>query len=108
MVDEFERFQHAQRLFEQRRFAPAAKELEAILASDEGKGRADVRELHLRSLYHSAQLTKAEAVARAIIAEDPADAYAVVVLGRTLYRQRRYEEAEGYLRRAEAFGISTV
>lgn len=108
MVNEFDRYGYAQRLFEQKKYTSAAKELEAILGSDQGRGRGDVRELHMRALFHSAQLRGAESAAREILADNPTDAYAMVVLGRSLYRQGRYEEAEGYLRQAEAFGAQTI
>ncbi|MBC9958297.1 tetratricopeptide repeat protein [Yimella sp. cx-51] len=105
---EFERYEYARRLFEERKYAPAARELEGVLASGEGHGQGEAQELYLRALYHSAQLTKAEQTARTMIEHNPTDAYALVVLGRSLYRQGRYEDAEVYLKQAEAFGVSTV
>lgn len=108
MIQEFDRYEYGRRLFEQRKYAQAAREFEVVLASGEGHGTGDARELLMRALFHSAQLTKAEAAARAALEDNPTDAYALVVLGRTLYRQARYEEAETYLKQAEAFGVSTV
>ena len=108
MISEFDRYEYGRRLFEQRKYAQAAVEFEEVLASGEGRGTGDARELHMRSLFLSAQLRKAEAAARAALDDNPTDAYALVVLGRSLYRQGRYEDAEVYLKQAEAFGVSTV
>jgi predicted Zn-dependent protease len=86
----------------------AAAELLAALAADVADGpTADalaVRLLLARAYYHSAQLHRAESEARAVLADDPANAYAHLLLGRTLQRQSRHDEARGPLRLAAAMG----
>jgi hypothetical protein len=55
---------------------------------------------------HSAQLGRAERELRTIVAENPADAYAHLLLGRTLQRQSRHDEAGTHLRLAAAMGLT--
>ena len=62
------------------------------------------RLLLARAFYHSAQLTRAEAALREVIARDPAETYAYLMLGRVLQRQSRHDEAAGPLRMASAMG----
>ncbi|EWC63598.1 hypothetical protein UO65_1052 [Actinokineospora spheciospongiae] len=50
--------------------------------------------------FHSAALTAAETTARRLVDLAPADAYAHVLLGRTLARQGRHREAVPHLRLA--------
>lgn len=69
-----------------------------------GHGLAEVRLLLARSYFRSAQLTRAEGAARQVIAEDPQDAYAHLLLGRTLQRAGRSDEAAGPLRLAQLLG----
>lgn len=107
MIVEYDRYRYAERLFGERRYAQAARELEPLLESGDGIGLGDARQLHLRALFHSAQLGRAEDAARAVLAEHPTDSYAMVVLGRSLARQGREAEAESWRRRAEALGATT-
>ena len=74
-------------------------------ASATGTDTVAVRLLLARAYYHSAQLHRAEAQARAVLAADPANAYAYLLLGRTLERQSRHAEAGGPLRMAAAMGV---
>lgn len=104
MIDELDRYRHAQRLFGRRRYAQAALELEGLLGEADGYGTGDARLLLARAYFHSAQLTHAEQAARALIEADPADGYAHVLLYRTLERLSRHEEAGRYRRLAEALG----
>ena len=67
-------------------------------------GTTELRLLLARSYYHSAQLGRAERVTRAILADVPDDAYANLVLGRTLQRQGRHAEAKPHLAMAELLG----
>ena len=60
------------------------------------------RLLLARAYYHSAQLQRAEAELRTVLKQDPAKAYAHLLLGRTLQRQSRQTEAARYLRLAAA------
>jgi Flp pilus assembly protein TadD len=110
MIDELDRFRYAQRLFEGRNYASAATELEGVLAacrdSDLLHGLDDAELLLARAYYHSAQLTKAEAAARAFVDDHPSDGYAVLLLARSLERQGRRDEAAPLVVRAEALGVS--
>jgi Flp pilus assembly protein TadD len=63
-----------------------------------------VRLLLARAYYHSAQLGRAETAARAVLADDPTDDYAALLLARTLERSSRKDEAAGALRVATALG----
>jgi len=103
-----ERYERARRLFEQGKYRAAAGELSALV--DESAlepplhGTTELRMLLARSYFHSAQLGRAERVARAILADVPDDAYANLVLGRTLQRQGRHADARPHLAMAELLG----
>jgi predicted Zn-dependent protease len=56
------------------------------------------RLLLARAYFHSAQLGRAELALRELIARAPTDAYAHLMLRRTLQRQNRHAEAAGPLR----------
>jgi predicted Zn-dependent protease len=84
--------------------APLLAELAADLPDDSSADTLAVRLLLARAYYHSAQLHRAEAEARAVLAADPANAYAHLLLGRTLQRQSRHADAAGPLRIAAAMG----
>ena len=55
-----------------------------------------------RAYYHSAQLAKAQDALERAVEMAPTDAYARVVLGRTLQRRSRHQEAEVHFRVAAA------
>lgn len=81
-------------LFESRDYYRAAEVLEHLLAThDEPRELAAARELLARSYYHSAQTGRAADVARGILERDPADAYAALLLTRSLQRMSRTDEA---------------
>ncbi|MEV0840666.1 DsbA family protein [Actinocatenispora sera] len=61
-----------------------------------------VLELAGRAYFASAQLGRAEAVLRELVAARPDDAYGRLLLGRTLQRQGRADDAAGELRLAAA------
>jgi len=63
-----------------------------------------VLELAGRAYFASAQLGRAETVLRELVAARPDDAYARLLLGRTLQRQGRRTAAGGELRLAAAMG----
>ena len=109
-LDVYDRYRTAELLFSQRRYAQAAILLEDVLAelSDlpPRTGTGEARLLLARAYYHSAQLGRAEGAARALVAADPSDPYAVLLLGRVLCRQARGEEGKRWLRRAEALGLT--
>ena len=60
------------------------------------------RLLLARSYYHSAQLGRAETQLRHIVEHNPVEAYAHLMLGRTLQRQGRDGEAVRHMRLAAA------
>jgi predicted Zn-dependent protease len=96
-----ERWERATLLFEARDYAKAARLLAAIV--EEVPGQIAPRLLLARAYYHSAQLRRAEEQLREVIARDPVESYAHLILGRTLQRQGREAEAAPYLRTAAAF-----
>ena len=103
------RFRWAEDLFSQRDYRGAAKVLEEIVASatdEAGHGLADARTLLARSYYHSAQLRRAEATARELLADDPTDGYAALLLARTLERGNRRDEAAPFRSLAIALGAA--
>jgi FMN reductase len=96
-----ERWERAQSLFEARDYAGAARLLAAVV--EEVPGQTGPRLLLARAYYHSAQLRRAEEQLREVIKRDPVEHYAHLMLGRTLQRQNRHDEAEPWLRMAAAF-----
>lgn len=94
------RFGMAELLFEQRRYREAAELLEVVVA--EVPENASARILLARSFFHAAMLTRAEEEARRIVERWPVDAYAHLILARSLQRQSRHEEAVPHLRLAAA------
>lgn len=96
-----ERWDRAQLLFEANDYTAAAKLLAEVVA--EHPGQTGPRLLLARAYFHSAQLKHAEEHLRAIVDRDPVDHYAHLMLGRTLERQSRHEEAAPWLRLAAAF-----
>ncbi|MFE3739406.1 tetratricopeptide repeat protein [Streptomyces sp. NPDC059134] len=96
-----ERWERARLLFEAKSYAKAAELLTAVV--DEAPEQTAPRLLLARAYYHSAQLTRAEEQLREIIARNPVEHYAHLMLGRTLERQGRTEEAAPWLRVAAAF-----
>ena len=106
--DMAERYARARGLFEHGEYQAAAEALSALV--DESflepplHGTVELRLLLARSYFHSAQLDRAERVTRAILADAPDEAYANLVLGRTLQRQGRHDEARPHLAMAELLG----
>lgn len=109
----FDRYRYAQRLFRERRYTAAARELEALVAPEaaadgaERTGLGDAPLLLARAYYHSAQLAKAETASRGLLEADPTDVYAVLLLARTLQRRGRHGDAGTWLRRLDAMGYDT-
>ncbi|MGA8047098.1 MAG: tetratricopeptide repeat protein [Dermatophilaceae bacterium] len=123
-MNAFDRYRYAQRLFRERRYTAAARELEHLVMDKidmdkidhDTQGPPDHSEpytlgdaplLLARSYYHSAQLGRAEKAARALVEADPTDVYAVLLLARTLQRQGRHADAGTWLRRLDAMGYDT-
>ena len=106
--DMAERYERARGLFEHGEYQAAAEALAVLV--DESllepplHGTTELRLLLARSYFHSAQLGRAERVTRAVLADVPDDAYANLVLGRTLQRQGRHAEAKPHLAMAELLG----
>jgi tetratricopeptide (TPR) repeat protein len=67
-------------------------------------GTTELRLYLARSYYHSAQLSRAEEILRAMLVDDPDDHYALLLLGRTLQRQSRHDEAKPHLAMAKLLG----
>jgi predicted Zn-dependent protease len=103
-----ERYQRARGLFEHGEYREAAAELSALVDVSALEpplhGTTELRLLLARAYYHSAQLNGAERVTRAILVDEPDEAYANLLLGRTLQRQGRGDEARPHLAMAELLG----
>jgi len=106
----YERFRWAEGQFEDRDFRGAARTLETLLEDVErepeqiGHPMTDVRLLLARAYFHSAQLRHAEEAARALLADNPTEAYAALLLARTLQRGSRHDEARQAMNLATALG----
>lgn len=106
-MNPFDRYRYAQRLFSERRYTAAARELEFLVAEANDPGVGDAPLLLARAYYLSAQLAKAEAAARQLVENDPTDTYAVLLLARTLQRRGRHADAGTWLKRLDAMGYDT-
>ncbi|WP_425839433.1 tetratricopeptide repeat protein [Streptomyces fractus] len=95
-----ERWDRAQMFFDAKEYANAARILDGLV--DEVPEQTGPRLLLARSYYHSAQLRRAETELRTIVERDPVEHYARLMLGRTLERQGRNDEAAPHLRMASA------
>jgi Flp pilus assembly protein TadD len=102
------RLSWAQRLFDERDYAAAAIELSALVAEAREGGvlhdTTDLRVLLARAYYGSAQLGRAEAVLRELVDQRPDDGYLHLLLGRTLQRQNRHDDARPHLSLAAVLG----
>ncbi len=96
-----ERWERARLLFEAKDYISAARLLAAVV--EEVPEQTGPRLLLARTYYHSAQLGRAEEQLRKVVERDPVEHYAHLLLGRTLERQGRDEEARLWLRMAAAF-----
>ena len=101
-----DRWVRAHALFDERAYREAAVLLTELLddAGDVRHELTDVRLLLARSLYHSAQLNGAIRVATELLDHDPNEPYAHLLVGRSLQRQGRADEAQPHLRLAELLG----
>ncbi|MFB6977107.1 tetratricopeptide repeat protein [Streptomyces scopuliridis] len=95
-----ERWDRAQLFFDAKEYVTAARILTGLV--NEVPEQVAPRLLLARAYYHSARLAKAEAELRAVLERDPVEHYARLMLGRTLERQGRAEEAAPQLRMAAA------
>ena len=99
-----ERWERANDLFEARDYIASARDLESLAADEPDSG---VILLLARAYYHSAQLARAERTLRDLLVDAPSDGYAHLLLGRTLQRRSRHDEAAPYLSLAAAMGVTT-
>ena len=97
-----ERWERARLFFDAKEYTAAARVLAGLV--EEVPDQTGPRLLLARAYYHSAQLGKAEERLRVIVDRDPVEHYAHLLLGRTLERQGRPDEAAPWLRLAAAFG----
>ncbi|MET8575815.1 tetratricopeptide repeat protein [Streptomyces sp. NPDC005012] len=95
-----ERWERARKYFDRKNYAGAARVLGPLV--EEVPEQSGPRLLLARAYYHSAQLRRAEAECRRLVERDPVERYARLLLGRTLERQGRHEEARPHLRLAAA------
>lgn len=100
MPAEVERLRHAESLLDQRDPLGALTLLRPLM-EEHGADRG-VRMLAARAYFASAQLNRARTALEALVTESPDDSYARHLLGRTLQRQGRHEEAASHLTLAAA------
>lgn len=93
-------YERGQLFFEAADYVTAAQVLADVVDADPDK--VGPRLLLARAYYHSAQLGRAESTLREVVERAPTEAYAHLMLGRTLQRQGRREEARPFLRLAAA------
>jgi predicted Zn-dependent protease len=99
-VDLLAQYRRAELFFEAGDPSEAARILEPIVAAE--PDNKAVRELLARAYFYSAQLSRAEEQLRELVDRQPTDHYAHHVLGRTLERLNRPDEALPHLRMAAA------
>ncbi|WP_203664658.1 DsbA family oxidoreductase [Actinocatenispora rupis] len=100
MPPEVRRLRWAESLLDQRDPLGALTLLRPLLA--EYPDDPNVRRLAARGYYHSAQLSRALDVLERLVADAPDDSYARLMLGKTLRRAGRHDEAGTHLRIAAA------
>ena len=94
------RYDTGKLFFDARDYITASGWLAEVVA--EAPEHEAARMLLARSYYHSAQLGRAETQLREIIERNPVEAYAHLMLGRTLQRLNRDDEAVKHMRLAAA------
>ena len=95
-----DRYRRARMFFEAHDYIAASRILAEVEAA--APHATATRLLLARAYYHSAQLRRAEQELRQVLERDPSEAYAHLMLGRTLQRQSRHREAVPHLRLAAA------
>lgn len=109
------RLEWARSLFDHGDFAAAATALAELVAELEGSdatgdtsgalhGTTDLRLMLARAYFGSAQLGRAETALRRLVEDAPDDGYLHLLLGRTLQRQGRHDDARRHLALAEVLG----
>lgn len=94
--EETQRLRDAEEMLAQKDPLAALKFLEPLLRDH--PEHPHVMHVAARAYFKSAQLNKALALTRKMVEADPADFYARLLLGRTLQRLGRADEARGHLR----------
>lgn len=97
-LDLAERYERAQTFFEAKDYRTARRLLVDVVDAEPTHQAS--RMLLARACYHAAALERAEEQLRIIIDRDPTEAYAYLMLGRTLERLGRIDEGKLYLRMA--------
>lgn len=105
-AEPYDAWRWAEELFSRRDYVRAATYLEALLENPHADAAhlPQVRELLVRSYYHSARLQKAADAARTALRDDPSNGYLHLLLGRSLERAGEEEAAATHLRIADALG----
>src|SRR4249919_2290018 len=101
------RLEWARGLFDHGDFSAAATALRELVDESTAEhlhGTADLRLLLARAYFGSAQLGRAEGVLRGLVEDAPDDGYLHLLLGRTLQRQGRHDDAQRHLALAEVLG----
>jgi Flp pilus assembly protein TadD len=110
----------ARSLFDHGDFSAAASALAALVAELDGEldgdsrgtgepgatlhGTSELRLMLARAYFGSAQLGRAESTLRRLVEDAPDDGYLHLLLGRTLQRQARHDDASPHLALAEVLG----
>lgn len=102
-LDDHARYDRATFAFETKDYGRAVELLAPLAQAEPGNGAVAL--LLARSYYHAARLGAAETATRAIIDRWPSEAYAHLLLARTLQRAGRAEEGAPHLKIAEAMGL---
>ncbi|MER7180247.1 tetratricopeptide repeat protein [Streptomyces hyaluromycini] len=97
-----EDWERAKLLFDARDYIGAARILGGLV--ERHPEQNGPRLLLARAYYHSAALRRAESELRVLLERDAGDAYAHLLLGRTLERLGRKGEAAPYLKVAKILG----
>ncbi|MCW2835506.1 MAG: tetratricopeptide repeat protein [Nocardioides sp.] len=107
-----DRWLRAQALFESKAYRDAAALLRDLVegpeASEIGHGLTEARLLLARAYYHAALLEPAIDAARQVLAIDPHEPYAHLLIGRSLQRQSKRDQAAPHLKLAELLGGYSV
>ena len=102
------RLDWARGLFDHGDFSAAATALRELVdesaTSEHLHGTADLRLLLARAYFGSAQLGRAETELRGLVEDAPDDGYLHLLLGRTLQRRGRHDDAQRHLALAEVLG----
>jgi cytochrome c-type biogenesis protein CcmH/NrfG len=104
----YDAYRWAVDLFEERDYYAAAEVLQHLVDTHPHESELGAaRELLARSYFHSAQAGRAAETARDLLDRDPSNAYAALLLTRSLQRSARPEEAAAAQRVADALGAGS-